>query len=207
MNAAATVFIVEDDTAVRRALSLALTERGYAVDSFASAEAFLDAGCAGRAGCLVLDIRMPGIGGLELQERLQRAGSSLPVIFITAHANVPMAVNAVRRGAFDFLEKPYELEALISSIDRAVASDRRRRDSEETAAEARRRYRQLSNREREVLTLLIAGPDTSNRLIAGQLGISHRTVETYRARLMQKMGARSLVELVRLAALAEPRAT
>lgn len=203
MNASATVFIVEDDAAVRRALSVALRERGYTVDSFASAEAFLDAGCDRRQGCLVLDIRMPGIGGLELQELLLRSGSILPVIFITAHANVPMAVNAVRKGAFDFLEKPYELEALIDSIDAAVASDRRRRETQTAEAQARQRYRELSTREREVLALLIAGPHTSNRAIAGQLGISHRTVETYRGRLMHKMGARSLVELVRLAALAE----
>ena len=205
MNAPATVFVVEDDTAVRRALSVALRERGYTVESFASAEAFLDAGCDGRPGCLLLDIRMPGIGGLELQDRLKRADSALPVIFITAHANVPMAVSAVRKGAFDFLEKPYDLDALIDSIDAAVASDRLQRETQEKEAEARRRYRQLSTREREVLALLIAGPDTSNRAIAGQLGISHRTVETYRGRLMHKMGARSLVELARLAALAESR--
>lgn len=205
MNAPATVFVVEDDTAVRRALSVALRERGYTVESFASAEAFLEAGCEGRPGCLLLDIRMPGIGGLELQERLKRADSAMPVIFITAHANVPMAVSAVRKGAFDFLEKPYDLDALIDSIDAAVASDRLQRETQEKEAEARRRYRQLSTREREVLALLIAGPDTSNRAIAGQLGISHRTVETYRGRLMHKMGARSLVELARLAALAESR--
>ncbi|HZX21909.1 MAG TPA: response regulator [Woeseiaceae bacterium] len=205
MNAPATVFVVEDDAAVRRALSVALRERGYTVESFASAEAFLEAGCEGRAGCLLLDIRMPGIGGLELQDRLKRADSALPVIFITAHANVPMAVSAVRKGAFDFLEKPYDLDALIDSIDAAVASDRLQRETQEKEAEARRRYRQLSTREREVLALLIAGPDTSNRAIAGQLGISHRTVETYRGRLMQKMGARSLVELARIAALAESR--
>jgi len=205
VNAPATVFVVEDDAAVRRALSVALRERGYTVESFASAEAFLEAGCEGRAGCLLLDIRMPGIGGLELQDRLKRADSALPVIFITAHANVPMAVSAVRKGAFDFLEKPYDLDALIDSIDAAVASDRLQRETQEKEAEARRRYRQLSTREREVLALLIAGPDTSNRAIAGQLGISHRTVETYRGRLMQKMGARSLVELARIAALAESR--
>ena len=205
MNAPATVFVVEDDAAVRRALSVALRERGYTVESFASAEAFLEAGCEGRAGCLLLDIRMPGIGGLELQDRLKRADSALPVIFITAHANVPMAVSAVRKGAFDFLEKPYDLDALIDSIDAAVAADRRQRETQDKEAEARQRYRQLSTREREVLALLIAGPDTSNRAIAGQLGISHRTVETYRGRLMQKMGARSLVELARIAALAESR--
>lgn len=195
-----TVFVVDDDAALRKALSMSLTERGYDVESFDSAARFLDAADLDKHACLLLDIRMPKISGLELQEKLARRGVSLPIIFLTAHGDIPMSVRAMRNGAIDFLEKPYELSALLKRIEEALAVNRESRRKASSERAVRERYERLTPREREVMKLLVAGPgNTTNRSVASQLGISVRTVETYRARLMEKMQAQSLPELIGLA--------
>ncbi|WOJ93733.1 response regulator [Congregibacter variabilis] len=192
-----TIFVVDDDAAIRKGLSVSLRERGLYVECFSSAEDFLDAPNNDRPGCLLLDLLMPNMTGLELQDRLLDSGLDIPIIFLTAYGDIPIAARAMRNGAVDFLEKPYELSLLIKRIDEALDQDRRQRIAREKRDDVRTRFARLSEREREVMGLLVAGAaNTSNRAIAETLNISHRTVETYRARLMEKMQARSLPELV-----------
>lgn len=188
-----TVFIVDDDPSVRDALSLLLSLRGHATATFATAEDFLSAVRPDWRGCIVLDIRMPGMSGLDLQRRLNQDGWSLPVIVITAHGDVAAAREAFLGRAVDFIEKPFDATQLLSVIDSAL-SERRATD---TAQEPRERLAaQLSPREREVMNLIVKG--MHNRRIAEALGISPRTVEVHKARVMEKLGAKNLVELVRL---------
>ncbi len=199
-----TVFIVDDDPGVRNAMELLLRSVGRSAALFASAEDFLAAFDRNRAGCLVLDIRMPGLSGLELQERLLALGSSIPVIFITGHADVPMAVEAMQKGAFDFIEKPVRDQELLERISEALSVDRRQRSRQESLAEIEARVSRLTKREREVMDLVVAGK--ANKVVAWELGTSQRTVEIHRARVMDKMQARSLAELVRMSLqLEEPR--
>lgn len=195
-----TVLVVDDDAAVRKGLSLSLKERGYQVESFASADHFLDAPDVERASCLVLDVRMPRTSGLELQDRLLARGIKIPIIFITAHGDIPMTAQAMRKGAVDFLEKPYDLDVLLRRIEEALAQDKDALGADAEARVIQARFERLSDREREVMALITAGAaDTPNRVVAERLGISRRTVDTYRARLMEKMQARSLPDLVNMA--------
>ena len=191
-----TVFIVDDDAAVRTAMHLLLRSVGLFVETFASADDFLAQYDRNRPGCLVLDIRMPGLSGLELQERLLALGSSIPIIFITGHADVPMVVEAMQKGAFDFIEKPVRDQDLLGRISEALSVDRRNRSRQETLSEIDERLSRLTKREREVMELVVAGK--ANKVIAWELGTSQRTVEIHRARVMDKMQARSLAELVRM---------
>lgn len=192
----ATVFVVDDDEAVRTSLRLLLKSVGLPVETFASAQEFLDQFDPDRAGCLVLDIRMPGMSGLELQQQLNERHSIMPVVFITGHGDVPMAVEAMQAGAVDFIQKPFRDQDLIDRINRALEKDREMRTELRERDEIRRRMSQLTPREREVLELVTQGK--ANKVIAGDLNVSQRTVEIHRARVMEKMGANSLAHLVRM---------
>jgi len=192
MTAARTVHIVDDDEAVRRGLQALLEVNGYAVRTFASAEAFL-AAAPSAPGCILLDLRMPGMGGLELQAELKRRGSRLPVVIITGHGDVPAAVAALKAGASDFLEKPFDSDVVLASVAEALRAEPP--PGERTAIAAA--VAQLTPREREVMQLVTAGQ--TNKAIAHRLGIALRTVEIHRARVMEKTGARNLSELIRLA--------
>lgn len=190
------VFIVDDDEAVRSSLRLLLKSVGLVPSPFGSASDFLDAYDPEQPGCLVLDVRMPQMSGLELQEELNRRGAVLPVIFITGHGDVPMAVEAMQAGAFDFLQKPFRDQDLIDRIQRALKKD----DDIRTALDKRgligERFDSLTPREREVLDLMSQG--RSNKQMAFELGVSQRTIEIHRGRVMEKTGAASLAQLVRM---------
>jgi two-component system response regulator FixJ len=192
----ATVFVVDDDEAVRTSLRLLLKSVGLPVETYAAAQEFLDQFDPDRAGCLVLDIRMPGISGLELQQHLNDQHSIMPIVFITGHGDVPMAVEAMQAGAVDFIQKPFRDQDLIDRINRALEKDREMRNALRERDEIRRRMSQLTPREREVLELVTQGK--ANKVIAGDLNVSQRTVEIHRARVMEKMGANSLAHLVRM---------
>ena len=192
----ATVFVVDDDEAVRTSLRLLLKSVGLPVETYAAAQEFLDQFDPDRAGCLVLDIRMPGISGLELQQHLNDRHSIMPIVFITGHGDVPMAVEAMQAGAVDFIQKPFRDQDLIDRINRALEKDREMRAALRERDEIRRRMSQLTPREREVLELVTQGK--ANKVIAGDLNVSQRTVEIHRARVMEKMGANSLAHLVRM---------
>lgn len=191
-----TVYIVDDDQAIRHAMELLMRSVGLDYEIFHSGDEFLEAHTNDRAGCLVLDIRMPGLGGLELQEKLLEIGSSLPIIFITGHGDVPMAVEAMQKGAVDFIQKPFRDQELLDRIGEAVKTDRERRSEREQQAEVRNRISKLTNREHEVLDLVVTGKP--NKVIAYELGVSQRTVEIHRARVMEKMQAKSLADLVKM---------
>jgi RNA polymerase sigma factor (sigma-70 family) len=193
---APTVFIVDDDRNILNAMQFLLKSAHLPCAVFASGEAFLESFDPERPGCLVLDIRMPGVSGLELQERLRVAGSTLPIIFVTGHADVPMAVEAMQKGAFDFVQKPFREKDLLERIRAALTSNRRARDERARRAEVQARLRTLTTREREVMELVVTGKP--NKVIAHELGVSQRTVEIHRARVMDKMQARSLADLVRM---------
>jgi FixJ family two-component response regulator len=190
-----TVFIVDDDASVRDALSLLLSLRGYTTATFASAEDFLSAIQPASQGCVVLDIRMPGMSGLELQRCLRDAGPALPVIVITAHGDVAAARQAFLADAVDFIEKPFDGEQLLAAIETALSGLRSVASRQEPATRALPAT-PLSAREREVMSLMVKG--MHNRRIAEALGISPRTVEVHKARVMEKLGVKNLVDLVRL---------
>ncbi|NLG76189.1 MAG: response regulator transcription factor [Xanthomonadaceae bacterium] len=196
INARPTIFIVDDDAAVRDALKLLLRSVGQAVETFGSAQEFLDAYSEDRPGCLVLDIRMPGMSGLELQQKLNERHSILPIIFITGHGDVPMAVEAMQAGAVDFIQKPFRDQDLIDRINQALEKDSSNRAALGERNDIRRRLDTLTPREREVLDLVVHGK--ANKVIAGDLKLSQRTVEIHRARVMEKMQASSLAHLVRM---------
>jgi two-component system response regulator FixJ len=200
----ATVFVVDDDDAVRTSLRLLLKSVGLPVETFGSAHEFLELFDADRAGCLVLDIRMPGMSGLELQQRLNEMHAIVPIVFITGHGDVPMAVEAMQYGAVDFIQKPFRDQDLIDRINQALEKDRDNRAGLKERDAIRRRIQQLTPREREVLELVTRGK--ANKVIAADLNVSQRTVEIHRARAMEKMGASSLAHLVRMVIEAE-RAT
>jgi FixJ family two-component response regulator len=191
-----TVYIVDDDRAIRHAMELLMrsVEMKHAI--LDSADEFLANFSNEMAGCLVLDIRMPGMGGLELQQKLIELGSTLPIIFITGHGDVPMAVEAMQKGAVDFIQKPFRDQELLDRISEALAADRERRTEQQKVADVADRISQLTNREKEVLDLVVTGKP--NKVIAYELGVSQRTVEIHRARVMEKMHAKSLADLVRM---------
>lgn len=204
MSAERLVYIVDDDEAVRESLSALLEARSYTVRAFGLAREFLAAAPTLRPGCLVADIRMPEMDGLELQQELEARAFRFPLIMITGHGDVPLAVRAMKAGAIDFIEKPFAAEAIIASVDAALARIATGGGTDPAAAAASR-LALLSPREREVLQGLLAG--LPNKSIAYDLAISPRTVEIHRARVMDKMGARSLSELIRLSLAAglQPR--
>lgn len=191
------IALIEDDEAILRSLSLLLEGRGLAVRCYGSAEAFLQAFGDGLPACVVSDIRMPGMSGMQLQQELRKRGVAVPVILITGHGDIAMAVQAIKHGAFDFIEKPFDDEQLVASIQQAIESERRNRDSQNERAVLEARMSDLSPRQVEVMWLVAEG--RSNKEIALKLAISPRTVENYRAWVMEKMGASNLAELVRMA--------
>jgi two-component system response regulator FixJ len=190
------VFIVDDDEAVRSSLRLLLKSVGQVPVALGSAREFLDKYDPAQPGCLVLDVRMPEMSGLELQEKLNLRGAVIPVIFITGHGDVPMAVEAMQAGAFDFLQKPFRDQDLIDRIQRALEKDRANRAGLNERSLILERLESLTPREREVLALVTSGKP--NKVMAGELGVSQRTVEIHRSRVMEKMSASSLAQLVRM---------
>lgn len=192
-----TVFLVDDDHAVRDALELLLDAASFKTASFENARAFLDAYTHNQAGCLVLDIRMPDMSGMELQDALAARGISLPIIFLTGHGNVPMSARAFRSGAIDFMEKPFDESALLERIREAIQLDLSNRETITRRNNARARLTTLTQREQQVMLLVVAGK--VNKEIATELDLSHRTVEIHRGRVMEKTGARSLTRLIELA--------
>lgn len=191
-----TVFVVDDDPGVGHSMQTLLESVDLDSEAYLSAEEFLEAYDPGRPGCLLLDLRMPGMSGLDLQERLQEMGSTLPIIFVTAHGDVPTAVNAVKAGAVDFLEKPFRYQELLAKLQDALKEDARIRAALEDLSEIRARLETLTPREREVMALVVDGK--LNKNIARALGISPRTVEIHRSRVMEKMKVRSVSRLVQL---------
>jgi len=196
MSETSTVFIVDDDEAVRDSLSWLMESVGLSTETFPSADAFLQGYGADRPGCLILDIRMPGMSGLELQSVLREQGFRLPLIIISGHADVPMAVRALKAGAFDFIEKPFNDQLLLDIVQRAIEHDRQQRESHAEVDEWRARLESLTPREREVLELVVSG--AANKVISSELGVSLKTVEAHRAKVMDKLQASSLSELVRM---------
>lgn len=190
------VFVVDDDDAVRSSLRLLLKSVGLSATALPTAQEFLKSYDPQQPGCLVLDVRMPGMSGLELQQELNVRGAIIPVIFITGHGDVPMAVEAMQHGAFEFLQKPFRDQDLIDRIQRALAKDRQNRAALGERSRYLERLETLTPREREVLALVTSGKP--NKVMAGDLGVSQRTVEIHRARVMEKMGVPSLAQLVRV---------
>jgi two-component system, LuxR family, response regulator FixJ len=201
MAAVALVHVIDDEDAVRESLSLLLESAGLSVRTYASATAFLGALPKLDVGCVLTDVRMPGLNGLELQRRLTQLGIRLPVIVMTGHGDVPIAVEALKAGAADFLEKPFDDVQLLAVFSSALAASEQTHDEAIAMARIAERLASLTPREREVLGHLVAGHP--NKTIAYDLGASPRTIEVHRARVMEKMGARSLSELVRIAIAAE----
>jgi two-component system, LuxR family, response regulator FixJ len=190
-----TIALIEDDEAILRSLSMLLENRGIPVRGYPSAESFLDDAAAEPPQCVVSDIRMPGMTGIELQQELKKRDATVPMILITGHGDIAMAVQAIKQGAFDFIEKPFDDERLIASISQAIESGHRLRAEQNERAVLEARRRGLSPRQIEVMHLVAEG--FSNKEIAQQLDISPRTVENYRAWVMEKMGANNLADLVR----------
>lgn len=191
-----TIFVVEDDEAIRRFMRTLLNSVGLDTTAYGSAQEFLSNYDPQQPGCLVLDVRMPGMSGLELQQLLNLRGAIIPVIFVSGHADIPMAVDAMQHGAFDFLPKPFRDQDLIDRVQRALEKDRTGRAQLKQKDQIRARLESLTPREREVLDLVTRGK--ANKVMAGDLGVSQRTVEIHRARVMEKMGANSLAQLVRM---------
>ncbi len=197
----ATVFIVDDDEAVRDSLGLLLRSAGYRARCYGSAQDFLKAFDPRDYGCLVLDIRMPGMTGLELQKHLTEIGCTIPIVFITGHGDIPMAVEAVRLGAVDFLQKPFRDQELVDRINDAMKQAAQQREGQLERLEILDRVDSLTAREKQVMGQVVLGK--ANKVIAGDLGVSQRTVEIHRARVMEKMQANSLAHLVRMVMVAE----
>jgi len=190
------VYVVDDDDSMRRALSLLLSTVGYETAAFARPGEFLSFLKPDDPGCLVLDIRMPEMSGLEVQLQLNKMGCMLPIIFVTGHGDVPMAVQAMKAGAFEFIQKPFRDQDLLDKINDALRHDAENRKNVARRAEVLRRLESLTPRERQVMDLVVEGG--ANKVIAIDLGLSERTVEIHRAKVMEKMGARSVAHLVKL---------
>lgn len=191
------VFLVDDDSSVRKALARLIRAAGYTIETFASAQEFFASKpeTAGVA-CLVLDVRMPGVNGLELQEALQAANVTMPIVFITGHGDIPMSVQAMKAGAVDFLPKPVRAEVLLPAIEQALARAARQRADAAELVGIRRRLDTLTPREREVMALVVTG--MLNKQIAYELGTVEKTIKVHRSRVMEKMAVGSIAELVRL---------
>jgi two-component system response regulator FixJ len=195
-ESAPTVYIVDDDSGVRSSIRVLMKSVGLPAIPYASAKEFLEAYHVNQPGCLILDIRMPGMSGMELQEALNERGAVIPVIFITGHGDIAMAVEAMKLGAFDFIQKPFRDQDLIDRIQKALALDAETRGSLREHGRIRARIDSLTPREKEVLELLTSGK--ANKMMAQDLGLSQRTVEIHRAHVMEKMGAKSVAQLVRM---------
>ena len=195
-DARPTICVVDDDASVRESLANLLESVGFDTQLFSSTEQFRRASRPDGPSCLVLDVRFPGANGLDFQETLQRSGISIPIIFITAHGNVPMASRALRAGAVEFLMKPFQKDELLAAIHQALDRDRAQRVEQGELAVLQSRYRELTSREREVLELVVSG--LTNKEIAGRLDISEVTTKMHRGQVMRKMNAASLAELVRM---------
>jgi FixJ family two-component response regulator len=191
------VFIVDDDADVRESLQELLESVGLHSQSFGTAQEFLAARHGDGPSCLILDVRLPGISGLDLQHELKRRRISIPIIFLTAHADVPMSVRAMKSGAVEFLTKPFRQQELLDAVQRSIARARILREKEREFAELRQRHERLSVREREVMNLVVSG--MLNKQVAAELGASEATIKMYRSQVMKKMQAKSLPELVRMA--------
>lgn len=197
MNALPTVFIVDDDAAMRDSLGFLIGSVGREVETYASAEEFLDAYDNERPGCIVLDVRMPGLSGLELMEKLGEDRFAPPVVLITGHGDIPMAVRALKAGAFDFIEKPFSDQVLLERIQQALQQDTSDRASEHDRSDIERRAARLTARETQVFELVVDGKP--NKVVASDLGLSQKTVEVHRAHVMEKMRAESFADLVKMA--------
>jgi two-component system response regulator FixJ len=203
MSAEPTVFIVDDDQEVREAIALLMLSVGLQSQSYADAWTYLNSFDPDAPGCLVLDVRMPDMNGLELQDELAGKPYHPPIIMITGHGDVPMAVRAVKAGAIDFIEKPFHDQTLIDTVQRAIAIDAEGRGEALELADIKDRVDRLTKREREILDQIVAGK--RNKVIAYDLGISQSTVEAHRAKVMEKLEARSLSDLMRMMMLVDPR--
>jgi FixJ family two-component response regulator len=192
-----TVFIVDDDRDVRESLQELLESVGLHSQPFGTGQEFLTVGRGDAPCCLILDVRLPGISGLDLQHELKKEKVSIPIIFLTAHADVPMSVKAMKSGAVEFLTKPFRAQDLLDAVQRSLARDRIIREKQRNTAELRQRYNWLSIREREVMNLVVSG--MLNKQVAGEIGASEATVKMHRSQVMKKMQAKSLPELVRMA--------
>ncbi len=197
MSEQPTVFIVDDDPAMRDSLGFLIGSVGRRAETYASAEDFLAAYSNERPGCIVLDVRMPGLSGLELMEKLNEDRFAPPVVLVTGHGDIPMAVRALKAGAFDFIEKPFSDQVLLERIQQALQQDNSERSGERDRAEIERRAARLTARETQVFELVVSGKP--NKVVASDLGLSQKTVEVHRAHVMEKMRAESFADLVKMA--------
>jgi FixJ family two-component response regulator len=197
------VLVIDDDESMRVALTNLFRSMQFGVQVFASAPELMGSTLPDTASCLVLDIRLPGVNGLEFQGELAKAGIHLPIVFMTGHGDIPMSVRAMKAGAIDFLTKPFRDQDMLDAVTRALEHDRKRRDGQEAISKLRLLFRSLTPREREVMTLVTAG--LMNKQIAGELNVSEITVKIHRGHVMRKMAARSLADLVRMAEALELR--
>jgi two-component system response regulator FixJ len=196
MQQAQTVFIVDDDESIRKSMCFLMKSAGLHAQSYGNANAFLDCYRSDLSGCLVVDIRMPGMSGLELQRELNRQGSRLPLIIVTGHGDIAMAVQAMKEGAVDFIEKPFDDEVMLNRIQECLKSYAQSQEEQQKATQWSSRVAALTPREKEVMTMLAEGK--ANKVIANELGISSRTIEAHRARIMEKLEVGSLADIVRI---------
>jgi FixJ family two-component response regulator len=203
-NNSAVVHVVDDDAALRGALESLFNSVGLATRAYGAASEFFDANVADKPGCIVIDIRLPDMSGLEFQARLTQMGFRLPVVMMTGYGDIPMTVRAMKRGAVDFLPKPFRDQDMLDAVMAAIERDRQRRTADEDALRMRQRFETLTPREQQVMMLVTTGK--MNKQVAGDLGVSEITVKLHRGAVMRKMGARTLADLVRMADLVKHKA-
>lgn len=198
-QAAPSIYVIDDDRSVREALSSLFRSVGYKVQLFESTSEFMQAKRADANSCLVLDIRLPGVSGLDLQSHLNREQIQIPIIFMTGHGDIPMSVRAMKAGAIDFLAKPFRDQDMLDAVAAALETDRKRREADQSVAAVRSAFETLTPREREIMQFVTSG--LMNKQVAGKLGLSEITVKIHRANVMKKMACQSLADLVRMAGL------